>query len=726
VGIANIINNSTTTSGGEIIRELVNSSDGQGLHFDGSAGGINLGSSMPDLGTKYSLEFVVKGDSKTGETYLLDAYKSGARIIFGWSGYSNGNIQLHINGTWSSSFMATPDNGEVVHLVLSVDGTSAILYQNGNSVSTQTVVANTMTSATSTHIGCSQNGTANYFNGTIYRARFYNRTLSADEVRTAFERADVDFSSQYGSQAKVIDSDFNGSFDGWNTSNDWATQTNNSNAMQLVANAANQICRTGTQLTKGKRYRVTYTASGVTGSPGFSTAAATHVVAGVISAGTANSFEFTFPTSATSQYFYIKSNASGDAVTLDDISVVQIGAAVDLDLAFANPTQSLTVQDRSGAADGTASSSTAVTQVQPIIQGNLTSLRVGSGSTAAPADNQVLVDGGTVGAPAYAFAHTTNTGMWSRGGGKLDFATGGVTRLNIDSGGAVVVGDTPNAASGPISDLHVNKAAGGTLVLSRTTGDNNGMLGTVRFGNTDTDSTLANIIATEAGTKTSSKLEFQTQTAGSAIATRLTIDSTGQVSIAGNATADANADDLVIGDSSGNRGLTIQSGTTSGSNIYFADGTGANHYQGSIIYNHSTDSMQFATNRASRLTIDSTGLATFSNGIKVDDAAGGMAQIQTGGAVTIADDASITLSTSSNQGSLISVYHNTFGSAVLFYVTYSAVAQIISDPDSLGSASDTDGKMCMIKAGDSHSMTFKNRLGSSVTFKIAQLGGNLV
>jgi len=123
MGIANVINVTGSAGGGEIIRELINSSDGQGLHFDGAAGGINLGSSMPDLGTKYSLEFVVKGDSKTGEVYLLDSYKSGARIIFAWSGYSNGNIQLHINGTWSSAFMATPENGEVVHLILSVDGT---------------------------------------------------------------------------------------------------------------------------------------------------------------------------------------------------------------------------------------------------------------------------------------------------------------------------------------------------------------------------------------------------------------------------------------------------------------------------------------------------------------------------------------------------------------------------------------------------------------------------
>ena len=135
--------------------------------------------------------------------------------------------------------------------------------------------------------------------------------------------------------------------------------------------------------------------------------------------------------------------------------------------------------------------------------------------------------------PLLSFDRTdSGTGTILTDGGGLNIKSGtldshGSTHFAIASTGAVVVGDTPNAASGAISDLHVNKAAGGTLVLSRTTGDNNGTLGTVRFGNTDTDSTLANIIATEAGTKTSSKLEFQTQTTGQAADTRLTIGSDG-------------------------------------------------------------------------------------------------------------------------------------------------------------------------------------------------------
>ena len=43
----------------EIVRELVNASDGAGLHFDGAAGNIDI-ASPPDLGTKFSFEFVLK------------------------------------------------------------------------------------------------------------------------------------------------------------------------------------------------------------------------------------------------------------------------------------------------------------------------------------------------------------------------------------------------------------------------------------------------------------------------------------------------------------------------------------------------------------------------------------------------------------------------------------------------------------------------------------------
>ena len=68
------------------------------------------------------------------------------------------------------------------------------------------------------------------------------------------------------------------------------------------------------------------------------------------------------------------------------------------------------------------------------------------------------------------------------------------------------------------------------------------------------------------------------------------------------------ADNLVIG-SSGDNGLTIVSGTSSGGTICFADGTsGGAQYAGFIDYQHNGDYMRFGTNLGvERLRIDSSG-----------------------------------------------------------------------------------------------------------------------
>jgi len=81
--------------------------------------------------------------------------------------------------------------------------------------------------------------------------------------------------------------------------------------------------------------------------------------------------------------------SASNVVTLDNFYVYSCGVVTDYDLAFANPTQSLMVQDRAGAADGTATA-TGVIQTQPIVQLNSTSARIGT-SAATPSDNSILV-----------------------------------------------------------------------------------------------------------------------------------------------------------------------------------------------------------------------------------------------------------------------------------------------------------------------------------------------
>ena len=106
---------------------------------------------------------------------------------------------------------------------------------------------------------------------------------------------------------------------------------------------------------------------------------------------------------------------------------------------------------------------------------------------------------------------------------------------------------------------------------------------------------------------------LDTGVSDSSDATAITIDSSERVMIG---TTDAGypdyGDSLTLGDvdgGGGNAGMTIRSGTSSYGTIYFSDATGtaAGTYAGKIQYNHSHNSMVFATNSTDKLTINSSG-----------------------------------------------------------------------------------------------------------------------
>jgi hypothetical protein len=66
-----------------------------------------------------------------------------------------------------------------------------------------------------------------------------------------------------------------------------------------------------------------------------------------------------------------------------------------------------------------------------------------------------------------------------------------------------------------------------------------------------------------------------------------------------------------------NNSITIASTTTGNGLIEFADGTAAAAYRGYIQYAHTADSLTFGTAGSDRLTIASTGAATFSNNVNI-------------------------------------------------------------------------------------------------------------
>jgi hypothetical protein len=93
------------------------------------------------------------------------------------------------------------------------------------------------------------------------------------------------------------------------------------------------------------------------------------------------------------------------------------------------------------------------------------------------------------------------------------------------------------------------------------------------------------------------------------------IDSSGNVGIgtASPSSFFSDANQLVVGSGSGSQGITISSGTSENSQVFFADGTsGDAAYRGIVRYLHSSDAMAFYTSGANeRMRILSGGGLTF-------------------------------------------------------------------------------------------------------------------
>ena len=121
--------------------------------------------------------------------------------------------------------------------------------------------------------------------------------------------------------------------------------------------------------------------------------------------------------------------------------------------------------------------------------------------------------------------------------------------------------------------------------------------GTTGISGVDGSASAASIAGTDANTGLSFASDtVNINTGGS---TRVTVDSAGSVGIGTSTPTSSfsNADDLVVGDGSGNRGMTILAGTSGISGIEFSDGTGsdATKTAGGIRYYHSSDYMRFNT-----------------------------------------------------------------------------------------------------------------------------------
>jgi hypothetical protein len=486
MGIANIINVTGSAGGGEIIRELSNSSDGQGLHFDGVAGNIDL-ATPPDLGNKFSFEFVVKADS-TGSSGKIIDFGDGGRFTIEHN-TTGLQVKPSNSGGWVTLQSPSPlADLKVHHLVLTVDGTSATLYDNGNQTTTATISATDIDSCADAKIGSYFDSATDLFNGSIYRCRFYNKALTQAEVDSAYQRADVDFADQYGSQ--TIAGTFANTSSG---SAAFGTLTGvSATGFTGPYNNGNATNRAGAAITGGfeigKEYRISfdYALNGATGAALWASSGPALSGVELISALSGTSFSTTYTPTATSAYlqFYIGGVPASGNFVVSNFVCDQIGAVSDYDLAFSNPTQSLMIQDRAGVADGTASAS-GVSQTQKIPQLNATAIAVSSATARTPADGAIVADTlgvactPTVPLDVVGVAQFLATGSYglklhgsngnqsgildTYGNHDLEFRVNNSTKMVIDTsgnlnqaGGKYVLADGSGANVGEISNVNGN------------------------------------------------------------------------------------------------------------------------------------------------------------------------------------------------------------------------------------------------------------------------------
>ena len=481
-------------------------SDGQGLHFDGTVTGtyVDAGdSTILDGATKITLECIA--ETSTAATQVLIAKDWIARC-FRLRFNSDGTLQFNVaNGSTNATATSTGvyNDGKPRHICGVWDNAALSIYVNGNLDGTATLAGGAIPNTAdwlslgSLSDGGSNRGNWNVLNGTLYRARLWNKALSQAEVTDTYENATVNFADQWGSQtnkiAASVDQDWGtNQADSGNDTNDRATFNTNyvwtvngtptdisvaSNVLTFTTASANHGIYYPSILTGGKKYRATIKTGTISGTfklMQYDGSSLNDI--GTLVASTTNIFEFTADATTNGNLLLYGQGAGTIQLSAGTVpnEVVEIGVVADYDLAFANPTQSLTVQDRAGAADGTASAS-GVTQVTPIEAVNTNKLNVG----------------------------------------------GTTPRLGVGLA----------AGTAPVRHIQVNDATEPDILLTRTAGATSGALGNLYFGNQDVDQYLCHIGAVQDGATDAGKLEFSTEATGGARATRMTIDSSGNVGV---------------------------------------------------------------------------------------------------------------------------------------------------------------------------------------------------
>jgi hypothetical protein len=178
---------------------------------------------------------------------------------------------------------------------------------------------------------------SNFAEMEVNHARVFNNLLTATEVKELYSGASVPFKYKGANQTALITGDnstFASGLGDWVSGSNWNSQTNPSNNMVLTANASDQRCYLSpaqANLEIGKRYRFVYDATSITGTVTLIAWTGAYTTLGTFEAGTGKSIEFTAPYGLDTIGIGVKATSSGDAITLDNLFLTQIGAVAEYD-----------------------------------------------------------------------------------------------------------------------------------------------------------------------------------------------------------------------------------------------------------------------------------------------------------------------------------------------------------------------------------------------------------
>jgi len=217
-------------------------------------------------------------------------------------------------------------------------------------------------------------------------------------------------------------------------------------------------------------------------------------------------------------------------------------------------------------------------------------------------------------------------------------AMGTVEAESLEVTDQASIGATSGAIAAADDDaaLVLQQSVGGVAELSRATDTDGHVVGKVNFANRNNSNTVnpgsANypaVAGIEAQLETTDSnahddsgghLVIKTKPEAGLLAERVRIDSSGRVGIGTSSPgsyAYSGADDLVVGDATGSRGITISTGSSDTGALYFGDAasTGLESYRGMVRYSHSSNSLELGSLSQVRWSIDSSGsLVASSNG----------------------------------------------------------------------------------------------------------------